>query len=95
MLFVLIGHGPDSADEDVDSIDPEADAECNPDGVDSIDPQADADTLDDEMDSIDPEADADSGAGDVDSIADLEADAAIDLVFSKVSFDMIPRLINT
>ena len=93
MLLVLIGHGPDSADEDVDSIDPEADAACNPDGVDSIDPQADADTLDDEMDSIDPEADADSG--DVDSIADLEADAAIDLVFSKVSFDMIPRLINT
>ena len=27
VLFVLIGHGPDSADEDVDSIDPEADAE--------------------------------------------------------------------
>ena len=95
VLLVLIGHGPDSADEDMDSIDPEADAECNPDAVDSIDPQADADTLDDEMDSIDPEADADSGAGDVDSIADLEADAAIDLVFSKVSFDMIPRLINT
>lgn len=63
--------------------------------MDSIDPEADADTLDDEMDSIDPEADADSGAGDVDSIADLEADAAMDVVFSKVSFDMIPRLINT
>ena len=94
MLFVLIGHGPDSADEDVDSIDPEADAECNPDGVDSIDPEADADTLDDDMDSIDPEADADSVADDVDSI-DLEADAAIDVVFSKVSLDVIPRLINT
>ena len=92
VLFVLIG--PDSADDDVDSIDLEADAVCNPDGVDSIDPEADADTVDDDMDSIDPEADADSVADDVDSI-DLEADAAIDVVFSKVSLDMIPRLINT
>ena len=92
MLFVLIG--PDSADDDVDSIDLEADAVCNPDGVDSIDPEADADTVDDDMDSIDPEADADSVADDVDSI-DLEADAAIDVDFSKVSLDMIPRLINT
>ena len=73
MLFVLIG--PDSVDEDVDSINPEADAECNPDGLDSTDPEADADS-------------------DVDSI-DLEADAAIEVVFSKVSLDMIPRLINT
>ena len=80
VLSVLIG--PDSAD----SIDPEADAECNPDGVDSIDPEADADTLDDDMDSIDPEADADSVA---------DAALAIDVVFSKVSLDMIPRLINT
>ena len=36
----------------------------------------------------------DSVDDDVDSI-DLEADAAIDVVFSKVSLDMIPRLINT
>ena len=36
----------------------------------------------------------DSVDDDVDSV-DLEADAAIDVVFSKVSLDMIPRLINT
>ena len=59
MLFVLIG--PDSVDDDMDSIDPEADA----------------DSVDDDMDSI-----------------DLEAYAAIDVVLSKVSLDMIPRLIN-
>ena len=36
----------------------------------------------------------DSVDDDMDSI-DLEADAAIDVVLSKVSLDMIPRLINT
>ena len=92
VLFVLIG--PDSVDDDLDSIDPEADADSVADGVDSIDPEADADSDDDDMDSIDPEEDADSVADDVDYI-DLEADAAIDVVFTKVSLDMIPRLINT
>ena len=75
MLFVLIG--PDSVDDDMDSIDPEADADSNADGEDSIDPEADADSVDDDMDSI-----------------DLEAYAAIDVVLSKVSLDMISRLIN-
>ena len=54
MLFVLIG--PDSVDDDVDSIDPEADADSNADGEDSIDP--DADSVADDVDSIDLEADA-------------------------------------
>ena len=75
VLFVLIG--PDSVDDDMDSIDPEADADSNADGEDSIDPEADADSVDDDMDSI-----------------YLEAYAAIDVVLSKVSLDMIPRLIN-
>ena len=75
MLFVLIG--PDSVDDDMDSIDPEADGDSNADGEDSIDPEADADSVDDDMDSI-----------------YLEAYAAIDVVLSKVSLDMIPRLIN-
>ncbi|CAH3184636.1 unnamed protein product, partial [Porites evermanni] len=91
VLFVLIG--PDSVDDDVDSIDPEADADSNADGEDSIDPEADADSNADGEDSIDPEADADSVADNVDSI-DLEANATIDVVFSKVSLDMIPRPIN-
>ena len=56
VLFVLIG--PDSVDDDVDSIDPEADADSNADGKDSIDPEADADSVDDDMDSIDLEGDA-------------------------------------
>ena len=61
--------------------------------MDSIDPEADADSDADGEDSIDPEADADSVDDDMDSI-DLEAYAAIDVVLSKVSLDMIPRLIN-
>ena len=61
--------------------------------MDSIDPEADADSKADGDDSIDPEADADSVDDDMDSI-DLEAYAAIDVVLSKVSLDMIPRLIN-
>ena len=56
MLFVLIG--PDSVDDDMDSIDPEADADSNTYGEDSIDPEAYADSVDDDMDSIDLEADA-------------------------------------
>ena len=51
------------------------------------------DSVDDDMDSIDPEADADSVDDDMDSIY-LEAYAAIDVVLSKVSLDIIPRLIN-
>ena len=40
VLFVLIG--PDSVDDDVDSIDPEADADSKADDADFIDLEADA-----------------------------------------------------